>query len=865
MSCRAFRLLRLLPLALLPAPLPASLLLTPDYDTIRVIEGAVPSLTRALTVTNTGDTNIPYVLTFPGFTSVNDLGLGTANANLSHLISGTVDLTGVTYGTTLTPTWTLDPTGPGETVSESFNLQVIRNRALTGTSVIDAGRFMVTQQVGSLIVSGGSDTDNQATRVTLQRGSITYGSGGLSTQVGGFSSSYFINDATINGQGLRLTYDSPSNFQFNTSGQTATLGIDFTSTGAKDVTLTGAQLRRHFFGEFLTGAQLDTSALSVQVTGTALNDRLFYLRPDAGVPEDGDEFFQNDRIIDLGRRMKNDGASYTYAGSETLTLSSPTLFSSFSQSDDHATRVQVNAGSTTQDGLTLEALDTVLFANDSTSTELAFSYNITFDGATRGTQIKTVDANQLMASGETGGLLPGQSLTSAQAGVSLSVLEDRVITATDVTVRALAGSILTSAANSLTSTGHDSEFTRVTVTTEAGGTVTLDGTNSILDVYQFPEQVQRFSGGARELVGTQTIFGSAFQGEGLAGENVQNGLTYDVYTQFYDKATVIQTGGPGPGSTLGVGSTVTFMNTAGEFGADAAMELSLVGDVPQFSTPGLFYEREGGLNPGQSASFTIRFTPNGPLINALGGTYTGTISATFSNDLSLVGAEQGDLGNFSWNISHTIARPTANSGQATIGAGQRIGGLGITYANSSFSTPTQADLLDSNPLSRDRTIDITFADPGSLGGLDEEFLAGDIAVITGLDGELFVLQLSYDEAYAIANFGFESAMTLTWFDPDTNRWVNAVLGNSDNGAGARRFGMGYAEYLNLEDFGGLPQLSHFGIDTEANVVWAVLDHNSAFGPSAIPEPSTYALIGLGLAALIALRRKGKAEIGKAES
>jgi|GEM_PF-3447400 len=838
----------------LPTPLCASLLLSPDYTTVRVIEGSTPSLTRTLTVTNTSEADIAYLLTFPGFSSVNDLGLGTAGANLSHLVSGTVDLTGVAYGTTLTPTWTLDPTGPGATVSESFDIQVIRNRPLSGTTVIDAGRFMLSQQAGSLVVSGGTDTDSQATRVTLQRGSVTYGSGGVSTQLGGYSSSYFINDSTVNGQNLRLTYDSASNFQFNASGQTATLDIDFTSTGVKDVTLSGSQLRRHFFSEYLTGSQVDASALSVQVTGTALNNRLFYLRPDEGVPEDGGEFTQHDRIIDLGRRMKNDGGSYTYTGSETLTLSSPTLYSFASQADDHATRVQLNAGSATEDGLTLESVEGALFNNDSTTAELSFSYNTTFDGTTRGTQIKTVDANQLMASGEASGLLPGQALTSAKAGVSLNVLEDRVITASDVTVRALAGNTLTSANNYLTSSGHDSEFTRVTVSTDAGGTVTLDGTTSILDVFNFPEQVSRAAGGERELVGTQTIFGGSFEGEGLDGENVQNGLTYDVYTQFYDAATVVQTGGSGPGSTLGVGSTVTFINTAGEFGADALMQVSLSGDLPMFNTPGFFYETDGSLNPGQSASFTIRFTPNGPLINALGGTYTGTVTATLSNDLSLVGAEHGDLGNYTWNISHTIARPTANSGTASIGAGQRISGLGITYADSSFSTPTQADILDSAPLTQDRTLEITFADPGSLGGQDEEFLAGDIAQITGIDGELFVLQLSYDEAYAIANFGFESAMTLTWYDPDTDRWVNAVVGNSDEGAGARRFGMGYTEYLALEDFGGLPQLSHYGIDTEANVVWAVLDHNSAFGPSAIPEPSTYALIGLGLAGLIALRR-----------
>ena len=134
-------------------------------------------------------------------------------------------------------------------------------------------------------------------------------------------------------------------------------------------------------------------------------------------------------------------------------------------------------------------------------------------------------------------------------------------------------------------------------------------------------------------------------------------------------------------------------------------------------------------------------------------------------------------------------------------------------------------------LNRDVNVSFVNAQPG---------LASDIVEFSGTAGigfsDMVVLQLTYDEATAIALFGAESYARLGWIDPGTGKWMLAVYGN----AGGTAFFAGNRAYNALTDF----VLGTYGVDTASNTVWAVINHNSTF--AAVPEPSTCSLLAVGV-------------------
>lgn len=142
------------------------------------------------------------------------------------------------------------------------------------------------------------------------------------------------------------------------------------------------------------------------------------------------------------------------------------------------------------------------------------------------------------------------------------------------------------------------------------------------------------------------------------------------------------------------------------------------------------------------------------------------------------------------------------------------------------------------------------------GTLAVGYLISDVVNLTGMTNgtvgntatqtDRFVLQMTYNEAL-LGGFETDGAANqrifLAW--NDNGSWVNAVLGNQGAGNTPNFVNRGYLPNDELV-------LGRWGIDTSANTVWAVLNHNSEF--AVIPEPTTWLVGGMALA-LFALRRR----------
>jgi hypothetical protein len=66
---------------------------------------------------------------------------------------------------------------------------------------------------------------------------------------------------------------------------------------------------------------------------------------------------------------------------------------------------------------------------------------------------------------------------------------------------------------------------------------------------------------------------------------------------------------------------------------------------------------------------------------------------------------------------------------------------------------------------------------------------------------------------------------LGWFDPTTDNWENAVLGN---------YGSSNDTFVGDEAWNGDMTLGDYGVNTPNDTVWAVVDQNSDFAVA--PEP-----------------------------
>ncbi len=164
---------------------------------------------------------------------------------------------------------------------------------------------------------------------------------------------------------------------------------------------------------------------------------------------------------------------------------------------------------------------------------------------------------------------------------------------------------------------------------------------------------------------------------------------------------------------------------------------------------------------------------------------------------------------------------------------------------------------------------------------DSPRLVSDVLNLTGMSSttgshvqtDPFVLQMTYN---SMALGGNESQLAasgvidLSWLNTSLNSpngmWVNATLGNFGSGHSGDIFQNVQSSWdafaasegvtpANLPDF-----LGSYGTDTVHHTVWAVVNHNSQFAVSVVPEPSTLILAMGGI--LLAAMRVRRHRIGE---
>ncbi|MBI1368808.1 MAG: hypothetical protein GC162_09175 [Planctomycetes bacterium] len=215
---------------------------------------------------------------------------------------------------------------------------------------------------------------------------------------------------------------------------------------------------------------------------------------------------------------------------------------------------------------------------------------------------------------------------------------------------------------------------------------------------------------------------------------------------------------------------------------------------------------------------------------------TGALANNGSDKVFIAADAEGD---FSSGTEATLSRAVAASASYT--------GLGSSITSSMM---TAADLLGgTNGTAGTQTLSMGWRDKASTSGeVHAELLLSDVLSVTGIDGSVFVLQMNYADFAGDVSLASSGLLHLAWLDTSDNTWKNAIEGNHGSNIGATNV---FGSWAGAG--GSTLALGAWGVDTDNNVVWAVLDHNSQF---AVLAPTPLALpAGLMLMGALAMRRR----------
>ncbi|CAN5544079.1 hypothetical protein BH09VER1_BH09VER1_24450 [soil metagenome] len=505
-----------------------------------------------------------------------------------------------------------------------------------------------------------------------------------------------------------------------------------------------------------------------------------------------------------------------------------------------ATFNRVMQGSSTSQNITLNKsgasaapFSATISGNATTSTPtgnitgLSSTVNVGIDTTTTGAKTGTVTVDNTATTSNAAG--QGSLDPNDVINVSGTVVDNRTVSATSVDLGKVFTDAVVTGTTTLTTTGADDQFTRITTSGAAVSTggVTV-GASSSTTFNSASVTVDRSVTGSFSTSGAKNVTANiGVTGEGLAGENAQASVGVTATADVYERALLSTNNG----SSFDDGATVTVDNAIADGAQRASAQVASKSVTSGWTVSGL----DAGTDIAENgeASGSVTFSDTGKL----NGTHLGTLVLGFQySDSSIQGAgtSPSELAARTWNFSRTVSGNVANSGSAGVDAGKSFAGLGLVSAT---SAGTQATLLSGTAsVSTNVTIDFSTIDPGASNDLKR---ASDVVSLAGTSTDTVVLQLTYNEADLGALS--EDDLRLGWLSG--GQWVLAIDGNT---GGTPAFFLGaYAGQ----------GLGSFGLDATNNTVWAVIDHNSDFAVIAVPEPGTYALLVLGGIVLVIFRRR----------
>jgi len=252
----------------------------------------------------------------------------------------------------------------------------------------------------------------------------------------------------------------------------------------------------------------------------------------------------------------------------------------------------------------------------------------------------------------------------------------------------------------------------------------------------------------------------------LTDRSDTTGLDVAATLEAYEAASLAK----GEADTIASGGSVSLANATavGSLRADAEIvSRSITGDSG-WSVSG--FPQGGTIAGGASESGIAVFDATG----RLNGTYNATFDVALEHaDLTIAGTSAGDLGQFSWSLSHEVSGVAAEAGQADRQTGESYQGIALTRGQGRAS----AAAILAGEAGSNRTVQFGFRDAASAPVLS------DILDLTGTAGDPIVLSMSYDES--LLGGTAEADLQLGWLDengssPTFNQWVAAIDGNGSN-------------------------------------------------------------------------------------